>query len=135
MVSGRTLYPAEILLPCLHENNDADAEIIHPLICDDSGSPEDRLGRAAHQAGLSMLTDAQRDRAFDKHGASWIVPIKRHMANVQLISVARLRYRPHTKLTAAWWAETNAACDVHIAEYEALLARASQGTAFAVGGS
>lgn len=122
-------------VPCLHESNDADAEIIHPLMCDDSGSPEDRLGRAAHQAGLSMLTASQHDRAFDENGASWVVPIKRHIANVQLISVARLRYRPHTKLTAAWWAETNTVCDAHIAEYEALLVRASQGPAYAVGAS
>ena len=57
------------------------------------------------------------------------------MANVQLISVARLRYRPHTKLTAAWWAETNTVCDAHIAEYEALLVRASQRPAYAVGAS
>lgn len=122
-------------VPYLFESDDADAEIIHPVVYDGSNSPEDRLGQAAHQAGLSMLTGNQYYRAVDKRAALWVFPIKRHIANVQLISVARLRYRPHTKLTAAWWAETNTVCEAHIAEYEALLARASQGPASAAGAS
>ena len=82
-----------------------------------------------------MLTEAQQERAYEHRLATWVVPIKRHMANVQLISVARLRYRPHTKLTAAWWAETNTVCEAHIAEYEALESRALQGQSYSVGAS
>lgn len=122
-------------VPCLFESDDADAEIIHPLVDDDSGSLEDRLGRAAQQAGNSMLTEMQHERAYEHRGVTLVVPIKRHMANVQLISVARLRYRPHTKLTAAWWAETNTVCEAHISEYEALESRASQGQTYSMGTS
>jgi hypothetical protein len=42
------------------------------------------------------------NQCVDSHGPQ-LVPVLRHFANVQMIGVARLRYRPHTKLTAAWW--------------------------------
>jgi hypothetical protein len=111
-------------VPFLFESDDADAEIIHALISDCSGSREGHLASAALRAGIAMLTQAQFDRARQK-GAVWIIPVKRHVRNVQLIGVARLRYRPHTKMTGAWWAEVQSACEVHIGQYEKLIARAS----------
>ena len=49
-----------------------------------------------------------------------MVPLPKHLGNVQLIGIARLRYRPKTKLTGAWHAqhEQNGARWLEI--YEAL---------------
>ncbi len=111
-------------VPCLFESSNEDAEIIHPLSIDSSCGPESRLGRAAYEAGMAMLTNVQSLRAVNERGAEWIIPVKRHINHVELIGVARLRYRPHTSLTSAWWAETNNVCEEHIAEYERLVSRA-----------
>jgi len=47
-----------------------------------------------------MLTDGQRTWA-QKEGL-WLVPVPAHLLNVAMVGIARLRYRPHTRLTAAW---------------------------------
>jgi hypothetical protein len=88
-------------VPHLFESDEPDAEIIHAVGNAGSDSLEDRIGLAAEKAGLAMLNDQQR-RYVDSHGPR-LVPVLRHLANVQMIGVARLHYRPHTKLTAAWW--------------------------------
>jgi len=48
-----------------------------------------------------LLTIGQQHGAVDK----WLVPVQAHMERVQLVGIARLRYRPKTKATAAWWAK------------------------------
>jgi hypothetical protein len=40
-----------------------------------------------------------------------------------MIGIARLRYRPHTKLTAAWWKDLHAKGEKYLARYEALAKR------------
>ena len=110
-------------VPCLFESGDEDAEIIHTMLLSGDGGPEDRLARAAVEAGLALLNDGQRERAY-RQGVLRILPVKRHVSSAQLITIARLRYRPHTKRTSAWWAELNSACEAHIHEYESLRARA-----------
>ena len=49
-----------------------------------------------------------------------IVPVLAHIDKVQMIGLMRLRYRPHTRLTAAWWAEHHAVCHEFIDSYNAL---------------
>ena len=82
---------------------------------------EDRIGLVAEEAGLAMLNDQQR-QYVDLHGPQ-LVPVLRHLANVQMIGVARLRYRPHTKLTAAWWHDLQMNGEKYLAQYEALAKR------------
>ena len=72
----------------------------------------------AHQAALTMLTPPQRDGAEQR--MLRLVPVPRHIGHVQLISVARLRYRPHTKRTAAWFAEYKTKSEQHLEQYETL---------------
>jgi hypothetical protein len=105
-------------VPHLFESGDPSAEIIHPVGISDSRSLDDRLGDAAHMAGLAMLTDRQREWSDEK--GLRLVPVPRHIANVQMIGVARLRYRPHTRITAAWWADLSAKGERFIARYAAL---------------
>ena len=64
---------------------------------------EDRIGTAAHLAGFRLLTQAQREWAAGER--LWLVPVLAHIADAGLYGIARLRYRPHTSMTAAWWAE------------------------------
>jgi hypothetical protein len=77
---------------------------------------EDRLGRATYEAGRALVTDGQYDWALAQ-GIEFLVPVLRHIANVQVIGIARLRYRPHTRITAAWWADLNANAEKHLARY------------------
>jgi hypothetical protein len=108
-------------VPHLFESDSADAEMLHPVGMTAAGEIEDRLGRAAHTAGESMLTDAQRDRAKD--GGLWLVPVPRHIANVQMVGISRLRYRPQTRMTAAWWADLAEKGERFVASYEELASK------------
>ena len=110
-------------VPHLVESGDADAEIIHPLGMGKSDSPEDRLAMAAHRAGGAMLTDGQREWAEDN--GLWLVPIRRHVANVQVVGIARLRYRPRTRRTAAWWGKTRQEGEEFVRRYEGLITEKS----------
>src|SRR5262249_27943975 len=103
-------------VPHLVESAEESGEIIHPLRMGRSDSIEDRLGRAAHKAAITLITEGQYDWA-EKKGIRQLVPVPRHIANVQMIGIARLRYRPHTRVTAAWWADLNANAEKHIARY------------------
>jgi hypothetical protein len=105
-------------MPWLVESDLDDAELIHPVGLGKSDGLEDCLGLAAHEAGASMLTPAQLALANDSHFA--MVPVPRHIANVQLVGIARLRYRPRTKAAAAWWADMHQTCRRHLAQYREL---------------
>lgn len=91
-----------------------DGEPIHALACN-SLPIEKQLYEAATNAASRMLTDGQIDFA---KGA--LVPILTHIAEVQLIGMARLKYRPQTRLTGAWWAEHQKICQAFIDKYETL---------------
>jgi hypothetical protein len=105
----------------LFESDKPDGEIIHAVGIAGSDSLEDRIGMAAEKAGLAMLNDQQR-QYVDSHGPR-LVPVLRHLSNVQMIGIARLRYRPHTKLTAAWWKHLHAKGEKYLAQYQALAKR------------
>jgi hypothetical protein len=47
------------------------------------------------------------------------------MGRVQLVSIARLRYRPHTRMTAAWFADFNAKAEAFRQWYKQLESRAA----------
>jgi hypothetical protein len=100
----------------LVESDDESGEIIHPLNTGGSNSIEDRLGRGAHEAGRALIADGQYDWALNQ-GVEFLVPVPRHIANVQVVGIARLRYRPHTRMTAGWWADLNANAEKHLARY------------------
>jgi hypothetical protein len=122
----RTAYLGALRLiewvPHLVESADECGEIIHPLCMGDSESIEDRLGRAAHKAGRALITEGQYGWAVEK-GIHQLVPVPRHIANVQMIGIARLRYRPHTRMTTAWWADLKANAEKHLARYAEIAAR------------
>jgi hypothetical protein len=107
-------------VPTLVEGDGPEAEIIHPYSMGGSASLEDRLGRAAHEAARLMLTDRQREWAAGQK--LWLAPVPRHIADVRMVGIARLRYRPKTRKTAAWWADLQAKGERFLRKYEALAA-------------
>jgi hypothetical protein len=106
----------------LVEADNDTADIIHPYAADSSGeASERRAGRAAHEAGMAMLTEAQQNTA-EANGLH-LAPVRTHITEVQMVGIARLRYRPRTSATAAWstrMAEWNEIAD----RYDELAAKA-----------
>ena len=84
-----------------------------------NGLPAEKaLYSAAVIAAEHMLTPGQLDYSIDTGGI--LAPVLAHIGQVQMIGVARLRYRPQTSLTAAWWATHNDACRELAESYEEL---------------
>ncbi len=102
-------------VPHLVEGDGSEAEIIHPDGFGRSTAIEDRLGQAALSAGAALLTPEQLTWALKER--YWLAPVPRHMGHVQMVGIARLRYRPRTRATAAWWAHLNAEAENHLAVY------------------
>jgi hypothetical protein len=80
------------------------AEIVHPYgIAGVGGEPiEIQIGSAAHKAVLS-LAYSERLQAAASEGFRHFCPVRSALPNVQLVGVGRLRYRPHTRRTGAWY--------------------------------
>jgi hypothetical protein len=98
------------IVPHLIESYTDEGEII--LSQGDRGEDGERdVALATLGAAESMLADWQLKRLENEN--NWIlIPVARHLANVQLVGVARLRYRAQTEATAEWlnresarWAE------------------------------
>jgi hypothetical protein len=105
----------------LVEAGDGAAEIIHPYGIHGGEPAERQLAIAAQLAAEAMITPGQRDWA-DGEGY-YLVPAPRHIAQATVVEVYRLKYRPHTKATAAWYAEMLKASEKHLRQYEALTHR------------
>jgi hypothetical protein len=81
---------------------DADeGEILYPLpLQETSISIEYEITLAAREAALLLV---QKQRASQiEHGFEVLVPVLRHLQQVQLVGIYRLRYRPRTAATAAF---------------------------------
>jgi hypothetical protein len=99
-------------VPYLFES--VEGEPMFPLAW--NGLPaEKELYQTAAKAGRDLLTEGQRE-----HHPGILVPVLSHIAEVQLIGVARLTYRPHTRMTGAWWAEHSRVCQRQTAIYREL---------------
>jgi hypothetical protein len=104
----------------LLDGEDAEAEIIHPYGVNGGEPAECELARAAGAAAAAMVTEAQLSRA-EAEGYPYLVPVQRHIAKVALVEVFRLRYRPHTTATAAWYAMMKESTTEWLAAYEAII--------------
>jgi hypothetical protein len=102
-------------MPHLIEGSGPDAEIVHPYGLTGTDSVEDLLGRAAHTSALSKLTEGQQ-RWVEENGY-WLAPVPRHMADVQMVGIAQLRYRAQTRATAAWSSHLQEQAETHLIVY------------------
>ena len=114
-------------VPYLVEGDGSEAEIIHPLCWEATDSPEYELAALAHEAAVLMArfagTPALRDLSSTKIGDCLLnlAPIPRHFQNVQLLGIARLRYRAHTKITSIWFGTRISQMEQHLATYKKLI--------------
>ena len=104
-------------VPHFFEGDDEDAEVL--FICgDELGAPRDgdenatvqngetELGAAAAAASEHLLyihEDKLECGVWESPPLQ--APVPRQYRDVQVVGIARLRYRPKTSLTASWWAK------------------------------
>ena len=110
-------------MPYLYEGKEG--EPIHPVAW--NGLPMEKdLYKAATAAGIRMLTEGQGPVI---EGIP--VPVPNHITEAAMIGIARLKYRPHTAMTAAWWAQHQSVCEGFTEKYNSLavpVAKAHTGT-------
>jgi hypothetical protein len=104
----------------LLDGDDTEAEIIHPYGMNGGEPAERELARTAHAAAAAMVTEAQLRRA-ELEGYPHLVPVMRHIANATMVEVFRLRYRPHTKATGAWYAQMKESTAEWLAVYQVII--------------
>ena len=87
-------------------------------------SVEIELAEACDEAARSLLTEGQVQHI----DCDFITPVLAHIEQAQLFGIARLRYRPHTKLTSTWWAEHSALCRDFTETYRQIVTKQSSVT-------
>jgi hypothetical protein len=103
----------------LLDGDDEEAEIIHPYAMR-GGEPEEReLASAADEAARTMLTEGQLARS--DHQNYHLVPVQKHIVQATMAEVYRLKYRPHTKATAAWYAQMHQTTAEYLTRYQAII--------------
>jgi len=97
----------------LAEGGSPDAELLHALAGDE-------YAQEAHDALLSFAISlpAVYAQALDIY--DYVIPVLRHIEKPAVVGVYRLVYRPHTGLTAAWYARHREACRNYAERYRAL---------------
>jgi hypothetical protein len=99
------------------DSGSAQGEVIHSYGIGESGEPlEIAIGTAAQDAGFAMLPEFKREKAYSE-GFYHFAPIPKTLANVQMIGVARLRYRPHTSRTRDWYGDLTRNAEGWISRY------------------
>ena len=97
----------------LAEGDAPDAELLHPLTGD---ADADAVRDAATQLPDRMPEwFARKGEQFD-----YVLPVMRDFPAPAVVGVSRLVYRPHTRLTGAWWARHHVTCERFAAMYRAL---------------
>lgn len=98
----------------LAEGDSPDAELLHPL----SG---DEYAHEVHDALLAFATTLPARHAQALGTYDYVIPVLRHIEKPAVVGVYRLVYRPHTGLTAAWYARHCESCTGYAERYRALL--------------
>lgn len=113
-------------VPHLYENDSSQAEIIHPYGVGSSGEEpiERQIGEAADAAGRAMAS--WNTNNAERMGFEYLCPVPRTLPNVQMVGIARLRYRPHTLRTSAWYAQLQQTGNEWLRKYHDLTARAER---------
>jgi hypothetical protein len=105
-------------VPYVFEGEDAAAEPMFPCGRGQGEGVEDKVGLAAYRAGAALLTSDQLTWAQGQ--GLWLVPLLAHIDRAQMFEIARLRYRPHTKLTAAWYGELRSTAERWLETFAAI---------------
>lgn len=108
-------------VPHIFENDTDTAEPIHAYGIGATGEVllEREIGDAADQAARAMALPSKLEVA-EENGYEYFCPILKTNPTAQMIGVARLTYRPHTRRTAEWFAELNRTAQGWIETFERL---------------
>ena len=99
----------------LAEGDSPDAELIHALTGDADADE-------AREAAWALSTELPGGFRYKAEGFAYVLPVLCHIGAPAVVGVSRLVYRPHTKLTAAWWARHRESCGRASAIYAAIAA-------------
>lgn len=99
----------------LAESDSPEAELLHALTGDDDAI-------AVKDAAAELAAALPSGYKYEAEQFDYVLPVLRHIGNPAVVGVSRLTYRPHTKLTGAWYAEHREACASYAARYCALAA-------------
>jgi hypothetical protein len=106
-------------VPHVFESISPEAEMLHAYALGQGGEQWERdVGEAAHNAALSLLGPEYRPWAIE-HGQHFL-PVPSHISKIAVIGIARLRYRPQTRMTAAWFAMSKERSQAWMKNYEAI---------------
>lgn len=108
-------------IPHVFESNKPEAEMLHAYATErDAGEDwEHSVADAAHAAALVNLEPVYRDWAAENDVR--LLPVPSHISNVAVIGIARLRYRPKTRMTAAWLAMSKGRSEAWQTTYESMV--------------
>lgn len=99
------------------------AEILHPCPPTGGTSIERTVASAADKAARMMMPDSRVRQAQEKLGTPCVlVPLEHALDQAEMVGILRLRYRPRTTRTSAWWQDTRARCDRALKRYEKMAA-------------
>jgi hypothetical protein len=103
----------------LLDGGDDDAEIIHPYGIRDGEPAERELAAVAKLAAQTMVTEGQF--TWSQKEGYHLAPTLKHIANATVVEVFRLKYRPNTNATAAWYALMQQTATEHLDRYRAMI--------------
>lgn len=114
----RTLKNIGLLeeVPYLAEGDSPDSELLHALSGDEHG---DAVGETldSFPSSLPELYEfVERLGEYD-----YVIPVLRDIPAPAVVGITRLTYRPHTRLTAAWYANHVNACARFTRTYSAIM--------------
>lgn len=92
------------IVPHLVEADNSEASVLFPCPGrhDDGEELEKELGERAERAADRLLGDSLGLRMEDY---DFVLPVPEGYPKVEMVGIIRLRYRPHTRMTAAWAAK------------------------------
>jgi hypothetical protein len=117
-------------VPHVFESNRPEAEMMHAYpIEDGAGEPwEHSVADAAHSAAWACLEPEYEEWA-EREGF-FLLPLPSHIGNVAVIGVARLKYRPKTRMTAAWFAMSKGRSEAWQTRYDSIKGQNSESGGF-----
>jgi hypothetical protein len=117
-------------VPHLFENDSVEAEIHHPYGVGAKGELklESEIGCMADSAARALCTEWLIEEA-ENDGFEHFCPVIKTVPNLQMVGIARLRYRPHTRRTSAWIAQLQRHGAIWIESYRQIEAQATSSQA------
>jgi hypothetical protein len=101
------------IIPYLAESDEPDSELLHPL-------RGDELAEQTAFAACSFAVELPGGFSHDTEDHEFVLPVLNHMKRATVVGVCRLRYRPKTRRTAAWFARHTSQCEKFTEIYDKL---------------